>query len=61
MTSLWEASSILTVSPHKAKTEGLQRDQNDWGGTFGKEHNGWSFDEDDNNTNAWGDSFSAWD
>ena len=26
-----------------------------------KEHNGWSFDEDDHDTNAWGDSFSAWD
>lgn len=25
-----------------------------------KEHNGWSFDEDDSGTNAWGDSFSAW-
>lgn len=28
---------------------------------MGKEHNGWSFDEDDHDTNAWGDSFSAWD
>lgn len=41
-------------------TSGVEDNQNDYGGTGAKDHKGWSFDEDDSGTNAWGDSFSAW-
>ena len=53
---------IMEVNPLLAGSGGIDFGDGDEDGTaLGKDHNGWSFDEDENNTNAWGDSFSAWD